>query len=369
MKKLGFGFMRLPQTDANDWTSIDIEQVKKMVGLYLAKGFRYFDTAYVYHQGVSEGALRQALVERYPRDAFVVADKMPVWLVESPGDYQKYFDEQLTRLGVDYVDYFLLHSLNASRYRAVQPDGFAFLRQLKAAGKIKHGGFSYHDDAEHLDRILTEHPETDFVQLQINYLDWESDTVESRKCYETARKHGTPVIIMEPVKGGALAKLPPEAEQLLRSFHPQLSAASWAIRYAASLEGVLMVLSGMSTLEQVADNTSYMEDFQPLSSEETAILSQVKAIITSKNVIPCTACQYCVEDCPQNIPIPKYFSIFNDHQLFGSPPFYYSTLAETYGKASDCIECKQCEEHCPQHLEISEHMKKLSEVFDVPAAL
>ncbi|MDR3293565.1 MAG: aldo/keto reductase [Clostridiales bacterium] len=370
MKKLGFGFMRLPQTDADDWKSIDIPLLKQMVDAFIKKGFTYFDTAYMYHLGVSEDALKQTVVERFPRSSFTVADKSPVWLVERHGDFQKYFDEQCTRLGVDYIDYYMLHALNELTYLSTEKyDGFDFMKRIKAEGKAKHIGLSYHDNAEVLDRILTAHPETDFVQLQINYADWDSESIESRKCYEVAVRHKTPVIVMEPIKGGSLANPPKDVLELFKKHSPNASAASWAIRYAASLDNVFMVLSGMSTPLQLADNIGYMEAFKPLDNEERAIVVKAAKIITENTAIPCTACQYCVENCPQNIPIPKYFSLFNDRKRFeNANPIYYSTLTQTFGKASDCIACGQCQKHCPQHIDIIECMKEVSRVFDVPSA-
>jgi predicted aldo/keto reductase-like oxidoreductase len=368
MKKLGFGFMRLPQSNENDWASVDFERVTAMVDAYMQKGFHYFDTGYVYHMGQSEAAVKQAVVARYPRESFTVADKMPVWMIQSHADYQKYFDEQRGRLGVDCIDYYLFHALTTDNYRKMlKHDGFSFMQRAKAEGKIKKFGFSYHDGAETLDKILTEHPEADFVQLQINYIDWENETVESRKCYETALKHNKQIIVMEPVKGGSLAKVPPEAQKLFAECRPDMSAASWAIRFAASLENVALVLSGMSNMEQLLDNIGYMDNFSPLSAEESEVIRKVREIVLSNPGIPCTACRYCVEDCPKNIPIPKYFSLYNDSKLFGMSPglaVYYTTLTQTFGKASECIDCGNCEKHCPQHLGVIEHMKEVVSVFE-----
>ncbi|WP_062326925.1 aldo/keto reductase [Treponema endosymbiont of Eucomonympha sp.] len=371
MKKLGFGLMRLPLSDAGNPQSIDLPQVCRMTDCFLEKGFTYFDTAYPYHQGTSEVAARKALVERHPRASFTLADKMPTWLITDSGDYQKYFDEQLARCGVDYFDYYLLHALDKKNYAdTLKHGGFAFMQRLKAEGKVKRAGFSFHDKAEVLEQILAEHPEMEFVQLQINYVDWESKSVEARRCYETATKHHKPVIVMEPVKGGLLAALPPEAERLFKAARRDASTASWALRYAASLDNVAVVLSGMSNFDQLADNVSHMQDFAPLDGAERKVVEAAAELLNAGSAIPCTACQYCVDGCPQNIPIPKYFTLYNDRKRFRLAPNHansYRNLAQSHGKAGDCIECGQCEAACPQHLKITELLKEVSAVFDAPA--
>jgi predicted aldo/keto reductase-like oxidoreductase len=367
MKKLGFGLMRLPLTDAGNYGSIDQELSAKMIDYFLEKGFTYFDTAYIYHTGLSEAAAKKALVERHPRNSFTLADKMPTWLVKENADYQKYFDEQRERCGVEYFDYYLLHNLGVKSYAdTVQCGGFAFMQKLKAEHKALNIGFSFHDKADILDKILTEHPEMEFVQLQINYIDWDSDSIQSRKCYEVALKHRKPIIVMEPVKGGSLAQIPVDADELFKAYHPDMSASSWAVRFAASLENVMVVLSGMSTLEQAVDNTGYMREFKALVAEEQAVIKTVTTIINKSIAVGCTACAYCVEGCPQKIPIPQYFALYNDQKRFGmkSQTVYYTNLTAEFGKASACVACKQCEEHCPQHIAIAEQLKEVAKVFE-----
>ncbi len=366
MKKLGFGFMRLPLLDGNVQTSFDHEQICKMVDSYLEQGFTYFDTAYMYHEGKSEVELREALVKRHPRESFLVADKMPTMSINEKEDLERIFNEQLERCGVEYFDYYLLHCLGTNLYQVAERlNAFDFVINKKKEGKIKHVGFSFHDNAQVLDKILTEHPEVEFVQLQINYLDWEDNGVQSGLCYEVARKHNKDIIIMEPVKGGTLANVPEKAEKLLKELEPEMSVPSWAIRFAAGLDGVIMVLSGMSNMQQLADNTGYMSDFKPLTDDEKEAVFKVADIIKAPATIPCTSCRYCVEGCPMSIPIPDYFGLYNaEIQEISESGEKYNEFAKKYGKASDCIECGQCESHCPQHIEIIKELKKISEKFE-----
>lgn len=369
-KKLGFGCMRLPLTDPEDFTKVDIAQVEKMVDTFLERGFTYFDTAYMYHEFLSEKIVRKALVERHDRSAFTLATKLPTMFLKAEGDQERIFAEQLEKCGVEYFDYYLLHNLNVANYRkAEQFDSFGFAGRMKAEGRIRHVGFSFHDNAELLDEILTAHPETEFVQLQINYMDWENASIQSRKCYETARRHGKPVVVMEPVKGGTLARLPEEVERLFRTLRPGLSPASWAIRYAAGLEGVMMVLSGMSSPKQLEDNTSYMQDFRPLDAEEQAAVAKAVEIIDRATAIPCTACRYCVAGCPKQIAIPEYFALYNNMKQSANKGFavqsvYYDNLAQSHGRASECIGCRKCEKSCPQHLPIVDHLRQVAEAFE-----
>lgn len=356
--KLGFGLMRLPMKG----DEVDIEQTKKMADEFMARGFTYFDTAYVYIGGKSEVALKEAVVDRYPRESFQCASKLPLFDMKDPSEMGPIFQTSLDRAGLEYYDFYLLHALNKDTAKKADDLGaWDFIRQKKAEGKVKHIGFSFHDSAEVLDNILTKHPEAEFVQLQINYADWDSDSVQSRLCYETARKHGKPVIIMEPVKGGSLATMTPEVQKLFKDARPELSVPSWAVRFAASLEGIITVLSGMSNEEQLHDNVSYMEHFEPLTDAERGVIGQAVEILKNMPTIPCTGCKYCVDGCPQKINIPAIFSTMNNLTLYNNEKGAkgsYERITKEAGKASDCLQCGACESHCPQHIEIIETLKK-----------
>ncbi len=373
MKKLGFGMMRLPTVDPKATEQIDLPQVCGMVDTFLARGYTYFDTAYFYHGGKSECAVRDALVKRHSRESFLLADKLPLMHLKDAdsGEAQaQIFHEQLEKCGVDYFDYYLLHCITQESYETAQRlETFAFLRQMQAEGKLRHLGFSFHDKAGVLEQVLSEHPEVEFVQLQLNYLDWEDERVQSRKCYETVLRHGKQVIVMEPVKGGKLAALPEEAAALLRGAHPDWTPAQWALRFAAGLDQVMMVLSGMSTLGQVEENTQSMAAPEPLCGEDRALLERTAEILSAIPAIACTACRYCVDGCPREIPIPDLFALYNSDQAAlrqGREPDRdrYQSIAEGAGTASSCVSCRQCEQQCPQHLEITAWLERVKKTYE-----
>ena len=366
MPKLGFGLMRLPEKDG----VIDIEQVCRMADAYLDAGLTYFDTAYVYHGGHSEEAVKEALVKRHPRDRFTVATKLPAWYLKDEADRDRIFSEQLERCGVDYFDFYLLHSVedgsNGETYEKL--DCFSWAIQKKAEGKIRHFGFSFHGSPEYLEKLLDRHPEVEFVQIQLNYADWENPVVQSGKLYEILLRRSIPMIIMEPVKGGSLAALPPELEAKYRTVHPEVSIASWALRFVGSLPGVMTILSGMSTEEQMLDNIRTFSPFEPLTAEEKAVIEEVRSIMLDVPVIGCTACRYCTDGCPRKISIPDIFRAVNTMTLykdeFRPKAFYNGLLSQGYGKASDCIACGQCESICPQHLPVINLLKDASNRLD-----
>lgn len=371
LPRLGFGFMRLPVLDENDRSTVDLEAVKQMVDLYMEHGFGYFDTAHRYNDEASEPALRKALVERYPRERFWLTDKITLNYIKKPEDQEPFFQHQLELCGVDWFDLYLIHNVGRASLDAFEKLGtFDFLRSLKERGYARHIGFSFHGTADVLEEVLQRHPDMEFVQLQINYLDWEDPTIQSRKCYEAARKYGCKVLVMEPVKGGTLANLPEEAAALLKTTSPSASLPSWAIRFSAGLDGVAMVLSGMSTLEQVQDNTSFMAEFHPLTQSEQDILRQAADIIHANTAIACTACRYCTTECPKKIAIPDYFGLYNNYKRLENTGYmynqkvYYANLAAVHGKASDCIGCGRCERNCPQRLPIRELLKQVAVVLE-----
>ena len=365
MPKLGFGLMRLPQKDG----SIDLERVCSMVDAYMAAGLNYFDTAYVYHGGKSECAAKEAIVKRYPRDSFYLATKLPGWSIHCAEDRDRLFNEQCERAGVDYFDFYLLHSIEeGNNYDVYEKfDCFSWGLQKKAEGKIKHFGFSFHGSPALLEKLLDDHPEVEFVQIQLNYKDWDNPVIASKKLYEILTNRGIPVIVMEPVKGGSLANVPPAAQEKFDAIRPGASAASWALRYVASLPGVMTVLSGMSTEEQMKDNLATFTDFKPLSDEESRAVEEVKKIMQGQPVIDCTACRYCCDGCPMGIRIPDIFGLVNTVRIYGedwrAKNFYRSQIA-VLAKASDCIGCGQCEGVCPQHLPIIELLKDAAQELE-----
>ncbi len=365
IKKLGFGLMRLPMIDKE----VDIEQTKKMADLFLEKGFTYFDTAHGYINGKSEESVKTVLVERHPRDSFYLATKLPAWAgAKTTKEAQDMFWTSLKRTGAEYFDFYLLHNLGPNRIESFDKFGiWDFVKEQKEKGLIKRLGFSIHATADYLEKMLQEHPELEFVQLQLNYSDWENSIVQSRRCYEVARKFNKPIIVMEPVKGGALANLPEAAAAILKAANPAASQASWAIRYVASLPGVVTVLSGMSTLEQMEDNLSFMENFTPLSDAERAAVEKAQAILAAIPQIPCTDCKYCMPECPQQIAIPEVMKIMNDYNIYKrlqAAKGSYAFATQANGKASSCVACGACEGVCPQSIGIIEELKKAAEVLE-----
>ena len=366
-KNFGFGCMRLPMNG----DQVDIAETTRMVDEFLAQGFNYFDTAHGYIGGKSELALKECLTSRYPREAYSLTDKLTDSYYKTETDIRTFFESQLEACGVDYFDFYLMHAQNADnfkKFKACRAYETAFA--LKAEGRIRHVGLSFHDRAEVLDQILTEYPQIEVVQIQFNYLDYDDIAVQSRKCYEVCRKHGKPVLVMEPVKGGSLVNLPEEAKKVLDDLHGG-SPASYAIRFAAGFPGMMMVLSGMSDLEQMKDNLSYMRDFKPLNETELAAVNKVQEIFHKMNMIPCTACRYCVEGCPKQISIPDLFAIMNIKQLHHdwNADYYYEEVHTAPGRrASDCLKCGKCEKICPQHLPIRKLLEEIAKEFDKPEA-
>ncbi len=365
MPKLGFGLMRLPENDG----VIDHEQVCRMVDKYMAAGMNYFDTAYIYHGGKSEEAAREALVKRYPRESFMIATKLPAWELKSKDDIEKVFNDQLQKTGVDYFDFYLLHSVedggNYDTY--VKYNCFEWGLKKQAEGKIKHFGFSYHGSPELLEEILDKHPTPEFVQIQLNYLDRTNPVVRSQRLYEILRDRNIPIIVMEPVRGGMLANLAPEAEQIFKAHRPDKSIASWALRFVGSLPGVMTILSGMSNEEQMDDNISTFREFEPLTADEFAIVDEVTEKVLGMPQIGCTACKYCCDGCPMKISIPDVFRTVNTLRRYPDDwrsKNFYSGLIQRSGKASDCIACGQCERVCPQHLPIIDLLKEAAEILD-----
>lgn len=363
--KLGFGLMRLPKVEGTN--DIDVEHTKKMVDAFIEAGGKYFDTAYVYEG--SEEATKAALCERYPRESYYLANKLNAsdFACKSEEEAKNEIHVSLERTGAEYFDFYLVHGIDETNKEKYEKYGiWEYVRQLKEEGLIRHYGFSFHDSPELLEELLTEHPDVEFVQLQINYSDWEDHLIASRRCYEIATQHGKPVVVMEPVKGGALADPPQKVKDILQQAYPDASPASWAIRFAASLPNVMMVLSGMSNLEQMEDNLSYMRDFQPLSEEEQQVVEAAREALLQFDRIACTGCHYCTPGCPMEIHIPEIFAVMNVYKMYGD----LNEARRDYGwrpkgaKASECVQCGQCEDACPQHLPIISLLEEVVETLE-----
>ena len=369
--KLGMGMMRLPILDENDFKSIDYNQVYEMVDAYMDAGFNHFDTAYIYHEGLGEIAFRKSVVERYPRDSFKIASLMPLFIITEESQLEPIFEEQLKNCGVDYFDYYLLHNVSGFTETAWKNvDLYPFIQKKKEDGYIRHIGLSTHGNAEFLEELLFDHPEIEFVLLQINYLDWEDEGIESRKCLEVAKKYEKPVMIMEPYKGGFLADVPEEAEKIMKEYNPNRSVVSWAMRFVANLDACV-VLTGASSLEQLENNIQEFKNADPLNDDELKILEEVSEIINSNITVDCTKCRYCVDTCAEEIDIAKIFDLYNKHKILGREDWTqagnaylnYSKLPNV-GIASDCIECESCIEECPQQINIPEVLKDVAKTFE-----
>ncbi len=365
-KSFGFGCMRLPMKEVGDGMAVDYDIFSAMIDEFIGAGFNYFDTAHGYLGGKSEAALRDCLVKRYPRDAFVLTNKLSSTFFKREEDIRPFFESQLEACGVDYFDFYLMHAQDRSnfeKYKSCKAYETAF--ELKREGRVRHVGISFHDTADVLDKILTAYPELEAVQIQFNYADYEDASVESRKCLEVCRRHGKPALVMEPIKGGSLVNLPDEAKAVLDSLGGG-SYASYAIRFAASFDGIAMVLSGMGDMSMMRDNLSYMTDFKPLDEREWHAIERVSAIFRSQDVIPCTDCKYCTECCPMRIPIPALFACLNGRRAFKNwnTDYYYEVHTEDGPKASDCIKCGMCEKACPQHLKIRSLLADVEKEFE-----
>ena len=367
--KFGFGCMRLPLTDENNPSSVDQELFNQMVDRYMEKGFNYFDTSYAYHGGVSETAIRKAVVERYPRESFQICDKMPTWALTSEEDNDKFVNEMLERLAIDYFDVFFIHNINVPWLKLAEKcNTFEYIKKMKENGVARKIGFSFHDDSKLLKKVLDKYGDfLEIAQLELNYLDWDDPSIEARKCYELCVEHGLDVYVMEPLKGGVIVNLPDEIKNDFEEFNPDKSIASFAIRFCASLDNVKMVLSGMSKMSDLDDNIDTYENFEPLTDNESEFLENMALKLREKVAVPCSECGYCIDACPEMIPIPEYFNIYNTSK--NQPQsniyrLYYDKLGDEKVPASECTYCGTCIEHCTQKIDIPEELEKLCEHFE-----
>ena len=367
--KLGFGLMRLPLTAPDPFAPVDMDELKAMVDLFMENGFSYFDTAYGYQN--SEAAIKEALVDRYPRESFQIATKLPAWAgAKSKEEAEQMYYTSMERLGVDYLDFYLLHNVSEKHRWAF--DGYEmwdFMKKLKAEGKVKHIGMSFHDHADYLDGVLTEHPEMEFVQIQANYVDWEDPVVESRRCAEVCAKHGVPIVIMEPLRGGKLCNLPEKFSHYLTDVDPDASLASWGLRFATQLPNLLTVLSGMSNLEQMRENIEILQNAKPLTETEREALADVAVALSQVDHVPCTDCRYCMKDCPVGIPIPSILDAYNSYLVYGDlggAKFSYGFWTDMHGapRGSACVQCGACERVCTQHINVVEELAKATALLE-----
>ena len=367
--KFGFGCMRLPQTDVNDPSKIDQELFNEMVDIYMEKGFNYFDTSYAYHNGASEVAIRKAVVERYPRESFKICDKMPTWALTSPEDNEKFVNTMLERLGIDYFDVFFIHNINVPWFKLAEDNNtFEYIQKMKEDGIAKKIGISFHDNSKLLSKVLDKYGDIlDIVQLELNYLDWEDPAIEAHKCYDLCVKHDCDVYVMEPLKGGVIVNTSAEIKNEFNAFNPDKSIASFAIRFCASLENVKIVLSGMSKMSDLIDNCDTYENFEPLSDEESEFLERMALKLRENVAVPCSECGYCVDACPEMIPIPEYFNLYNTSK--NQPEsniyrLYYDKLGDEKVPADECTYCGTCLDHCTQQIDIPEKLEELCEHFE-----
>lgn len=373
MKKLGFGMMRLPQTNKDDPKSINFKEVEQIANIYLENEYNYFDTAFHYHAEESEIALKKSIIDKHPREKLIIADKLPIYAIFKEEDVMPTFEKQLKRTGAKYFDYYLLHNVGPLSEKGMEAvDFFKFIEDIKATGKVKNLGISSHANANYIENILKKHADKiDFIQLQLNYLDWDSESIESRKCYEIARKYNLPIIVMEPLKGGFLSNVPKEAEKLMHDFNGQ-SPTEWAFRFLIGLDNIIMILSGMSNIKQMENNIKIFDNIKPLNNKELEILKQVTDIINSKIAIDCTKCGYCLRVCPEKINIPREFDMYNHDMLQGDDGLtvtgllFKNFINDGNILPSACIECGACIPQCPQHIDIPEELKKVAARFETP---